>query len=252
MKLTRVHLLKVICFNSALLRALYHSDLAHLHMCWWLSKGNRCKRQNVFTRRMFVIDELCIKGTVRSKTITKSLIWLQMQAFAPTAHNHRREWISVLMKDGVNLKKPNGLNSSALPAKEVISEKKRQTGHRIITPQLAKCSKSLNTQLPTIILLKNEAFLFLANNLAPYSSFWFFLQFPPVCVCVDSHSFVHSDDGWTVSVKQFMSYMPIYARTSLFFLMWHIKKTTKTLHLLKGHTPFQESNSMKALSDWQV
>lgn len=124
MKLTRVHLLKAICFNSALLRALYHSDLAHLHMCWWLSKGNRCKRQNVFARRIFVIDELCIKGTVSSKTITKSLIWLQMQAFAPTAHNHRREWISVLMKDGVNLNKPNGLNSSALPAKEVISEKK--------------------------------------------------------------------------------------------------------------------------------
>lgn len=215
MKLTHVHLLKVICFNSALLRALYHSDLAHLHMCWWLSKGNRCKRQNVFTRRMFVIDELCIKGTVRSKTITKSLIWLQMQAFALTAHNHRREWISVLMKDGVNLNKPNGLNSSALPANEVRSEKKRQTGHRIITPQLAKCSKSLNTQLPTIILLKNEAFLFLANNLVPWSSF--FWQFPAVCVCVDSHSFVHSDDGWTVSVKQFMSYMPIYARTSLFF-----------------------------------
>lgn len=28
------------------------------------------------------------------------------------------------MKDGVNLNKPNGLNSSVLPAKEVISEKK--------------------------------------------------------------------------------------------------------------------------------
>lgn len=80
MKLTHARLLKVICFTSALLQALYHSNLTHLHMSRWLSKGNRCNRK-MFLRSSRVIDELRIKGTVRSKTIIKSLIWRQMQAF---------------------------------------------------------------------------------------------------------------------------------------------------------------------------